>query len=415
MSHLLIKCYPVLVLCCLLAACGTQLFSQTGGAIKVIKIEGKATSSMSNSGILANQTLYVAGQDGRNADGSLPKDFQQEVSQSLSSVQAVLRAAGMDFGNVVWMNVYLTHMSNMDAMNNAYWKMIGSNPPARTILGVAELPNGESIEINCIAASNAVKRVVIHPQGWPQGVHIDPAGIQADDVLYMSGQSGVDPMTGKLPSDYSGEVKQALDNVATIAKAANMSMANVVWVNPYWTSTGNPADSREMSKIYATYFEFGNTPGRGTRQMAELPNKTRIVFSCIAGADLAKRKAIRPVNEVPSATASPGVIYGDTYYMSGKNAFVPALGLFTPDLILQFRYVIRNLLDDLQAADMDFSNVVSSTLYMREMKDTDQVEPLYRTFFKDHLPAQALLENNLDLKSESAVEMSLIAVRQPKK
>ncbi len=139
------------------------------------------------------------------------------------------------------------------------------------------------------------------------------------------------------------------------------------------------------------------------------------MFSCIAGADLAKRKAIRPVNEVPSATASPGVIYGDTYYMSGKNAFVPALGLFTPDLILQFRYVIRNLLDDLQAADMDFSNVVSSTLYMREMKDTDQVEPLYRTFFKDHLPAQALLENNLDLKSESAVEMSLIAVRQPKK
>ena len=370
----------------MLTAYSAQLFSQTGGAIKVIKVDGNATSSMSNSGVLANQTLYVAGQDGRNADGSLPEDFQQEVSQSLSSVQAVLRAAGMDFGNVVWMNVYLTRMSNMDAMNSVYWKMIGTNPPARTILGVAELPHGESIEINCIAASNAVHRVVIHP-----------------------------PLTGRLPSDYSGEVKQALDNVATIAKVANMSMANVVWVNPYWTSTGNPSDSREMSKIYATYFEFGNTPGRGTRQMAELPNKTHIVFSCIAGADLAKRKAIRPVNEVPSATASPGVIYGDTYYMSGKNAFVPALGLFTSDLILQFRYVIRNLLDDLQAADMDFSNVVSSNLYMREMKDTDQVEPLYLTFFKDHLPAQALLENNLDLKSESAVEMSLIAVRQPKK
>ena len=124
------------------------------------------------------------------------------------------------------------------------------------------------------------------------------------------------------------------------------------------------------------------------------------MFSCIAGADLAKRKAIRPVNEAPSATASPGVLYGDTYYMSGKNAFVPALGLFTSDLILQFHYVIRNLLDDLQAADMNFSDVVSSTLYMREMKDIDQVDPLYGTFFlRPSSPHGRILENNLDLKS----------------
>ena len=42
---------------------------------------------------------------------------------------------------------------------------------------------------------------------------------------YMSGQAGADPSTGKVAADYAGEVKQALDNVATIAKAANMSMA----------------------------------------------------------------------------------------------------------------------------------------------------------------------------------------------
>ena len=53
-----------------------------------------------------------------------------------------------------------------------------------------------------------------------------------DDVLYMSAQGGTDPLTGKIATNFAGEVKQALDNVTSIVKAASMGMANVVWVNP---------------------------------------------------------------------------------------------------------------------------------------------------------------------------------------
>ncbi len=396
----------------MLAACGPRLLAQAGGVIKVIKIEGKDVGPASSAGVLANQTLYVAGQDGRNADGSLAKDFQQEVGQSLRNVQGVLRAAGMDFGNAVWMNIYVTNAQDIAAMNDVYWRLIGHNPPARTVLVVGALPNGEKIEINCIAVSSAAHRRVIHPQGWPQGGHIDPAGIQADDVLYMSAQGGADPLTGKVAADFAGEVKQALDNVATIVKTADMSMANVIWVNPYLSSTGAQEDV--MNKIYATYFEFGNTPGRGTIQVVDLANKNHIVFSCIAGADLAKRKSIRPKNEKPSRTASPGILYGDTLYLSAKDAYVPGLGLFTPVLDVQVRLSMRNLLDGLEEADMDFSNVVSSTVYMREMKDVDQVHGLYGAFFKDHFPARTTLQQNFDIKAEDVEQISFIAVRQAK-
>ncbi len=411
MSHLSRR-YQNLVLCVLFAACGPQLFAQAGGVLKVIKIDGKDVGPASSAGVLANQTLYVAGQDGRNADGSLAKDFQQEVGQSLRNVQGVLRAAGMDFGNAVWMNIYVTNAQDIAAMNDVYWQLIGHNPPARTVLVVGALPNGEKIEINCIAVGSAARRRVIHPQGWPQGEHIDPAGIQADDVLYMSAQGGADPLTGKVAADYAGEVKQALDNVATIAKTAGMSMANVIWVNPYLSSTDAPEGV--MNKIYATYFEFGNTPGRGTIQVVDLPNKNHIVFSCIAGADLAKRKSIRPKNEKPSRTASPGILYGDTLYLSAKDAYVPGLGLFTPVLDVQVRLSMRNLLDGLEEADMDFSDVVSSTVYMREMKDVDQVQGLYGAFFKDHFPARTTLQQNFDIKAEDVEQISFIAVRQAK-
>jgi enamine deaminase RidA (YjgF/YER057c/UK114 family) len=280
------------------------------------------------------------------------------------------------------------------------------------VLVVGALPNGERIEINCIAVSSAASRRVIHPQGWPEGPHVDPAGIQVDDVLYMSAQGGTDPLTGKAAADFASEVKQALENVATIAKTANMGMANVIWVNPYLSSTDAPEGV--MNKIYASYFEFGNTPGRGTIQVLDLPNKNHIVFSCIAGADLAKRKAVRPKNEKPSRTASPGVLYGDTLYLSAKDAYVPALGLFSPDLDVQVRLSMRNLLDGLEEADMDFSNVVSSTIYMRDMKDEDPVQALYGKFFKDHLPARTTLQQNFDLKAEDVEQISFIAVKQPK-
>jgi enamine deaminase RidA (YjgF/YER057c/UK114 family) len=406
------KLWITLVLCGSLAACGAQLLAQAGGELKVIKIDDKDAGPASSAGVLANQTLYVAAQGGRLADGSLPKDFQQEVSQSLGNVRAVLRAAGMDFSNVVWMNIYVTNAQDIAAMNGVYWKLIVRDPPARTVLVVGALPSGEKIQINCIAVSSAATRRVIHPQGWAEGQHVDPAGIQVDDVLYMSAQGGSDPLTGKVATDFAGEVKQALDNVATIAKTASMSMANVIWVNPYLSSTDAPENV--MNKIYATYFEFGNTPGRGTIQVLDLPNKNHIVFSCIAGADLAKRKAIRPKNEKPSRTASPGILYGDTLYLSAKDAYVPALGLFSPDPGVQVRLSMRNLLDGLEEADMDFSNVVSSTIYMRDMKDDDQVRDLYGKFFKNRFPARTTLQQNFDLTAEDVEQVSFIAVRQPK-
>jgi enamine deaminase RidA (YjgF/YER057c/UK114 family) len=431
-SHL-VRRGSIVILCLLACAYGTHLFAQTGGVLKVIKVDGRNADPASSAGVLAGETLYVAGQDGRATDGSLSRDFQQEVGQSLHNVQGVLRAAGMDFGDVVWMHVYVTNVQDIAGMNEVYWKSIGAHPPARTVLVVGGLPKGENVEISCIAVANTAQRRMIHPQGWPQGSHIDPAGIQVGEVLYMSAQDGADRLTGKISQDYGTEVKQALDNVGTILRTANMTMANVVWVNPYMGSTeaklegqnasgpiahngqAQPPQTNVMNKIYASYFEFGNAPGRGTIQVVDLPNKAHIVFSCIAGADLSKRKSIQIRNMKLSPTASPGVIYGDTYYMSGKSGFIPDQGIVTQDVGLQLRQTMRNLLDDLQGADMDFPDVVQATVYLRDMPYADQVVPLYETFFKRSFPAQTLLQNSFDMKTSTAEQISCIAVRQTKR
>src|SRR5882757_2522406 len=80
-------------------ASAVQLPAQTSG-FKVIQPSGADTAY--SAGILANGTLYVSGQ------GSSAKDLTSQASEAMHKVQTVLRGAGMDFENVVWMNVYLT-------------------------------------------------------------------------------------------------------------------------------------------------------------------------------------------------------------------------------------------------------------------------------------------------------------------
>jgi enamine deaminase RidA (YjgF/YER057c/UK114 family) len=425
------------------ALTGSPLFAQVGGPMQVIHVPGKNAAKASNDGILTGGTLYLAAQNGLNADGSTPADAGQETIQALSNFRKVLQSAGMDYGNLAWINIYVVGADNLGAVESAYWKTIGERPPTRSVQVVGSLASNEKVEINGIASIETVHRKVIHPAGWPQGPGMDPAGIQINDVLYMSAMGGVDPATGKMADTYPGEVRQALDNVASILKTAGMTMKNVVWVNPF-TSAGvdtgpgtnpNGTSGGSMNKIYASYFEFGNTPGRATITMEGLPKQQHFIAFCIAGADLSKRHTTLPRNMVPSPTASPGIVYDDTYYMSAKSASIPALGVITPDVLLQVRLSMRNLLDDLQAApDMEFSDVVFSTAYLSDIHtEVDKYLDVYASFFKNkRYPALTILQQTVQRERASRPasgggaattelsnfpskeQISFIAVRQPK-
>ncbi len=380
-----------------------------GSDFKVVVPQGfKPTGRPYSPALLAGDTLYVSGQGSLDANGKEPEQFEAAVGQCLANVRAVLQAAGMDYRNIVWMNIYLPDIGNLERMNKVYWETIGDSAPARTVLGISALPGGVKIEINCIAVSDRQPRREIWPAGWTRQPHADPPAILAGDVLYLTAQGDRNPGTGKPAEAFQDRVKQALDNVKTVLNSAGMDYPNVLWVNPYMAVSGQ---YRAMNQVYAGRFEFGNTPGRGTIEVAALPGQGQIVFSCIAGSDLAKRKAVKPRNMRPSPTASPGILYGDTLYLSAKDGFIPGQGMVTQDFELQLRQSMRNLLDGLEEADMDFSNVAWSTVYLKDIADYDQMNGTYAKFFKGDYPARTTLQQNPDPKAEAREQISVIAVK----
>jgi reactive intermediate/imine deaminase len=90
--------------------------------------------------ILQGNTLYVSGEIGADLKTrKIPADFENEVRTCLENIQIILKAAGMDYSNVVSVQVYLTDMNLFARMNKVYAEIFKAPRPARTTIGVKAL------------------------------------------------------------------------------------------------------------------------------------------------------------------------------------------------------------------------------------------------------------------------------------
>lgn len=74
-----------------------------------------------------------------------------QVRRCVKNLTGVLEAAGSSWDEVVKVNAYLVDMNDFADFNSAYAELVGSEPPARAAIGVAALPLGARIEIECVA------------------------------------------------------------------------------------------------------------------------------------------------------------------------------------------------------------------------------------------------------------------------
>jgi 2-iminobutanoate/2-iminopropanoate deaminase len=118
---------------------------------KVIYPPGAKAGGNFSPGILVNDSLYVSGMLGLDANGKIPDNFEAEVQQSLNNIDGVLTAAGMSREDVVSVQVYLTDLNNFQRMNTVYAAHFKDPRPTRTTVGVAGLVNGGHIEITVTA------------------------------------------------------------------------------------------------------------------------------------------------------------------------------------------------------------------------------------------------------------------------
>lgn len=102
--------------------------------------------------------------------------------------------------------------------------------------------------------------------------------VKFGDLIFVSGQIGLDPKTNNLVDGIKNQTKQTLENLKNVLEAAGSQINNVLKTAVYLADMD---DFSVMNEVYATYFHKPY-PARATVQVAELPRGALIEIECIA-------------------------------------------------------------------------------------------------------------------------------------
>jgi len=126
---------------------------------------------------------------------------------------------------------------------------------------------------------------------------------------------------------------------------------------------------------------------------------------------MAKEVVYSPNAPEPIGPYSQAIKVGNMLFISGQVAIQkPSGNVITGNIVDESHQVMKNLSEVLKAGGMDFSNVVKSTIFLKDMNSFPKVNEVYGSYFKDQPPARETVEVSR-LPKDVNVEISCIAVK----
>ncbi|GIV41085.1 MAG: reactive intermediate/imine deaminase [Vicingaceae bacterium] len=124
------------------------------------------------------------------------------------------------------------------------------------------------------------------------------------------------------------------------------------------------------------------------------------------------KEAVKTSNApAPIGPYSQAIKAGNFLFISGQIAINPATGnLETQNIDTETRQVLSNISAILEAAGLDWNNVVKTTIFLKNMNDFAEVNRVYATFVCEPFPARETVEVS-SLPKNVNVEISVIAVK----
>lgn len=103
--------------------------------------------------IQVGNLLFVSGQVAiqKSSGNIITGNIQDETHQVMKNMGEILKAANLDFSNVVKCTIFLKDMNNFPQVNDVYGSYFANQPPARETVEVSRLPKDVNVEISCIA------------------------------------------------------------------------------------------------------------------------------------------------------------------------------------------------------------------------------------------------------------------------
>jgi 2-iminobutanoate/2-iminopropanoate deaminase len=353
--------------------------------------------------VFAADTLYLAGQDGRDwQTGTLPDGIDAQTRAAMVNIRRVLEAAGLTQAHLVECHVYLASMDDYAGMNAAYGSAFEGRVPARTTVEVVALPGGAGVQIACIGHRDlsAVTVVTVPDGALPQPLGPYSPAVWAGDTLYLSGMGGQFPADRRLPGSLAEQSTQTLANIRTTLDAAGLTFADVVSSHAYVTAGDELPD---LGPAFAKAFGEVPLPPHGVSLLPRLPGGIKVEITFVAARESRTRTSL----EGPDVAGSTprGLLAGSTFYTRTESA--PDSG---DRLDAQVRGVFGRVAGTLRAGGFDLDDIAHLQVEIADIGEVDRIEALVgEAFGGGPQPPRTVVQ--VMLPPGTVVQMRAVAAR----
>ena len=248
--------------------------------------------------------------------------------------------------------------------------------------------------------------------GGNSSLPFSPA-VKAGGFIYVAGTLGTNASGALAKGDIKAQTRQTLDNISATLKAGGATLANAASMMVYLR---NASDFAAMNEVYSSYFQK-DPPARTTVVVPQpLANADGLIeISAIVIPTGGERKVVHPSDWIKSPNPySYGIQSGNTLFLSGlvsrngkDNTTVKG------DVSAQTKVVLDNGTAILKEAGMTYNDVVSARVYLTDDTTFQAMNAAYRPYFAGGAPpARATVKAGLT-SPDYAVEISMIAVKDP--
>ncbi len=295
-------------------------------------------------------------------------------------------------------NVFLKDTRHFQAMNAIYRTYLETDPPTRATVQ-ADLPDPEALIQISVTATRGEKEV-ISPSGLRTPALPYSWGIKAGDVLFIAGATSRDPETYQpVTGDIGAQTRRVFGNIGMVLEEAGMDYGDLVSCHVFID------DVRLFGGLNEAYREFvpADDPPARAAVRGGLMNPAFIVeIQCAAERSAARRVVRRPGQGPGRAPLSPAISTEDRLWLAGMLAQ-------GDDIQDEARNTLANLLATLEAADLDFTDVVDVWVYLTDVRDADAVQEVLNEVMPAGAPAPTVA--GLPLVGRLGVEIQMLAVR----
>lgn len=225
--------------------------------------------------------------------------IKSETKQALQNIKEILYGIDVPLDDIVKTTIFVKDLADMEAVNDVYHTFFPDSAiaraveylPARTVVEVADLPMGASVQIEAVVShgGGTPSQEIEDRHGiviWANNTDkapIDPLSTQTvafSHYNHLSAQLPIEVKTGKLVSeDIKEQAKQCLTHIQTIVESIDHVLEDVVKVNIYVTDMDEMAI---VDEVYGLFFPT-STPARRVVGVKHLPKGAKIQIDAVVG------------------------------------------------------------------------------------------------------------------------------------